>query len=101
MDYQLKDVLYKEKMESQGIVCEDCGRKIAESLHYHKAWDGEYVKSTPIKKCKCGGTPLYKNGNIQLCSKCLGAIWTERITLEEYNKIKDLEQLNNLINKHI
>ncbi|MDU6995972.1 MAG: hypothetical protein E6356_14015 [Terrisporobacter othiniensis] len=37
-----------------------------------------------MKRCKCGNEPIYKNGELQLCSECLGMIWTNRISLEDY-----------------
>lgn len=46
-----------------------------------------------MKKCKCGGEPVYKNGDIQLCSKCLGSIWVGKITLDEYLKKYEEERV--------
>lgn len=37
-----------------------------------------------MKKCKCGGVPIYRNGELQICAKCLWNIWIGKITLEEY-----------------
>lgn len=85
VDYEINKIAREEGINIDGYICNDCANDIAINLGYHKTWDGSYSKNIePKKKCKCGNEPLYKNGDIQLCSKCLGAIWTGRISLEEY-----------------
>lgn len=56
-------------------------RRIFDNLnldyYYNITWED-------TKRCKCGKVPIYRNRDLQLCSKCLGAIWIGRITLDEY-----------------